>query len=587
MADTDIAIKLAEDELRALVDDPLALEERGDADAVVPALPHQSFVRMARRLRDEGRLDVLVPNAAAEQLVSVLDLDAWHHDRVDVGRALDWLVLISDHYVADKPRGALADLIHEMDPEMWTFALLHGTRVIDLDPEVDDARQLAAEELVGMRLYESPDGFFVVGVPDDEHGHRVLHVLHRVYEDDLGEGRKLLLSIQSGMPALIEETLLRFRTGRLADLGFVPWDDAMKLFRPLDHRAAAQAEPRDFRWLRDEAPTGVLDAFRGVELLRRAMARLPDAEHGVRTREFMLLVNEVMAAQRFPPGDEGASERAVDQTQATLGLGLELLLQAVPGHPDPDAFLADRIGAIGLREVFRVGYGALFRLRRAALELHRQSRISLASVGSLLDRPWGPAVGALARWFPELPLESSRPGPARREEAAAVTRVRPLRGLADVARATELLAQAGALALLTFHGSGYGVDPVWIARADEPEKVVLGDLVRTAIVHAHMPGSQARLAPLTADDLAWARAHLLDGGRLVDAVRRDLSARCDELGIGKHTAALADNLLTRLRVELAGLETDADGNVDLRRTGGLLTVQTISMWLATRAGDRN
>jgi hypothetical protein len=300
----------------------------------------------------------------------------------------------------------------------------------------------------------------------------------------------------------------------------------------------------------------------------------------------MLLVNEVMAAQRFPPGDEGASERAVDQTQATLGLGLELLVQAVPGHPDPDAFLADRVTAIGLREVFRVGYGALFRLRRAALELHRTSRISLASVGSLLDRPWGPAVGALTRWFPELPLESSRPGGGRPGEAAAA-KVRPLRGLGDVARATKLLAEAGALAQLTFHPDGFGVDPVWIARVDEPEKLVLGDLVRTAIVHAHMPGSQARLAPLTADDLAWARDHLLEGAGLVESVRRDLSARCDELGIGKHTAALAENLLTRLRVELAGLGSDADGKVDLRRTGGLLTVQTISMWLTTRAGDKN
>jgi Family of unknown function (DUF6178) len=559
--------KLEPADVYAVIDDPLVLDERDDADTIVASLPSASFVRVARRLQDEARLDLLLPRATPDQLVCLLDLDAWHGDRLDVARARRWLVAIGDSWAAvDKPRGALSELVYLMDPEFWTLALCAGTRVFVLEPEDEDARDRGFAELSELRVWQTPDSFFLIGVPDDELGLSVLQAISRVYEDDLGQGRKLVLSIHSALPSEIEETLLRFRAGRLADLGFVQWEDAVKLFRPLDHRAAAEASPRDFHWLGGDELGAAMTSFRGNELLRRAMARLSDVEHGVRSREFLLLVNEVIAAQRLPPGDEAVQERALDQTQATLGLGLELLLGTRPAHPEPDTFLADRIVAIGLRDIFRVGYGALDKLRRAAVSLHRTMRVSLASVGSLLDRPWGPAISALVRWYPELPLDSTTSG------------IRPIRSLADVARATSRIAEAGALASLTFAPGGYHVDPVWIGRLDEPEKVVLGDLVRTAIVHRMLPGSRSELAPLAADDLLWARDHLLEAGKLVEAVTRDLSARCDALGIGRYTTALSDALLTRLRVELLGIE-QPDGTVDLTRVGGLITIQSVSMWL--------
>jgi hypothetical protein len=578
------------EDMRLLVDDPLVLDDRDDADLVIPQLASQTFVSMARRLHDESRLELILPHATPDQLTSLLDLDAWRDDHIDVPRARLWLLAIADAYSgASKERGALAELIYAMDPEMWTLTLTPGTQVLVLDPNDDGSRDEAQDQLGHLRTYETPDGFFVVGVPDDDLGQMVLHTLHLVYADDLSEGRKLTLSIQAALFSELEEDCLRWRSGRLADLGFVRWEEAMKLFVGLERQAAAEQEPRDFAYLLSQAdPEGaavVVAWRRGPELMRRVMDRLPDAEHGVRAREFLLLVNEVMAAQRFPPGDDALQERAIDQTQSTISLGLELLgmtrLDSTASNPDAsgsettddlESFLAERVTAIGLRDVFRVGYGALDRLRRAGLTLHKSFRVSLTAAGSLLDRPWGPAIASFVRWYPELPLEGTS------------ARTRPIRSLADVATATRLVAEAGALANLAFHPDGYAVDPVWLSRVDEPERITLGDLIRTAIVHAHLPGSLTTLAPLTPDDVAWARNNLLGpGGRLVEPVRRDFSARCDELGIGEHTEVLAANLLTRLRAELAGLEFEGD-QPDLSRTGGLLTIQQVGLWLQTRIG---
>jgi hypothetical protein len=569
----DLDRKSANARLATVLSAPLALEDVEDPDALVPRIDAQDFVRVARALRDENRLDLLLGHATAEQLTSLIDLDAWQRDRVDVPQARVWLMLLARLYQAmDKPRGALIDLLYGMDPEMWTLALLPGTEVIDLDPEDDQSRDLAHEQLDHLRTWDTPDGFFVVGVPDDEFGQQALATIELVYQDDLDEGRKLLLSIQAGMYSQIEEDLRGWREGRLADLGFVAWEEAMKLFVPYDRKTAATEEPRDFRYLTDPDGMLALPRWQTSGLLARVLERLEAAEHGLRAREFLLLVSEVMAAQRFPAGDTGLQERAIHQTQATISLGLELLLTTDGEHPDPEAFLSERVIAIGLRDIFRVGYGALDKLRKATAQLSKATRISLTSPGSLLDRPWGPSIACLSNWYPELPVMDK--GSASR----------PLQTFADVRQATMLVAQAGALSRLAFDPNGYGIDAVWLTRVDTPEKLVIGDLIRTAIVHAHLPGSRGAIAPLTPDDLAWASSNLVERGRLIADVRTAFSARCDALGIGEHTPTLATNLLTRLEVELHGLEKDDDGNVDLARTRGFLTIQDVAMWLTARHG---
>jgi len=560
------------DDLRALEDEPLALDARDDLHVLVPALPSPTFVRLARRLRSENRLDLLLPYATAEQLSSLLDLDGWVRDRIDIRRARVWLQAIAEHAPGDGPRGALADLIYQMDPELWTVALAAGTVVVEIPEDRGDGLDEVAAQLGSLRMWETPDGFFVVGVPDDELGLRTLQTIQRVYEDDLGEGRKLCLSIQSLVPSIAEEDLLRFRNGRLADLGFVEWEEAMKLFVPLDHRVAAEHAALDFAHLRHGGGLERTVRGSGPELLRRVMLRLGPAEHGVRMRELLLLVNEVGSAQHFDPGDEALAQRSIDQTQSTLSLGLELLARAAPAGMEVDTFLAERVAAIGLRLVFRVGYGALDKVRKAALLLHRGGRVSLSTPGSLLDRPWGPAIAALCPPYPELPLETGKG-------------TRPLRSLDDVAKATLYVAQASALSRLCFEGEGYGIDPAWLGRVDEPERIKLGDLVRTAIVHAQLPGSTSAMAPLGPDDLGWARANLLTNDGAAERVRRDFSERCAELGIGEHQETLAENLLTRMRVELASLEDDASGTPDLRRVGGFLTIQQVSRWLSVRHGE--
>ena len=70
------------------------------------------------------------------------------------------------------------------------------------------------------------------------------------------------------------------------------------------------------------------------------MAELDDAAHGERSREFLLVANEQLTAQRLEPGDEAHQERAILQANATIGLALEPLV-ATAQPDDVDQYLAE------------------------------------------------------------------------------------------------------------------------------------------------------------------------------------------------------------------------------------------------------
>lgn len=558
--------------LEVALRDPLTLEDRDDLDSFVPAIPAQSFYRLARQLHDEGRIDLLFAHAEPDQLTTILDLGAWRGERLNVLRVREWISAIVDTYERGNfPRGALTRLINQMDPEIWTFALLPGTTVFELDPEDDNARDQARRAVEDLYTYDTPDGFFLVAVPDDPVGRAAIRILDAIYHDDLSRGRDVVVSVKAGLYSVIEEDLLRWRSGRLADLGFVPWEEAMKLLRPLTPEQALRRgqQPRPILTRTPEREPSPIPNETG--LLRRIIDRLSADAAGLLTREFVLLVNEVIAVQRLAPGDPADAERALHQTRATLDLGLELLATARPDSQDLEAFLAAQAEAIGLRDVFRVGFGALEKLRSAAIALHRSGQVSLDEVGSLLDRPWGVTLRALAELLPGLALEETS------------ARARPLTSLRDVAKATRRIAQATLISGLTFAQEGLAIDPVWVQRVDDPSRLVLGDLIRAAVIRRQLPGASETFAPLRPDDLDWASRNLLTADRqLIPEIRADLEARALALGADKaNITEVLDRLLSRLAVELAGLERNDDGTPDLPRVGGLLTLQHVGVWLKT------
>src|SRR5690606_28722188 len=125
----------------------------------------------ARKLREEQRLELLLPYASAEQITGIFDLDAWQRDRLSTPRAREWLDRIVDAYnQSDVERGRLVELLHDTDPEMWLLANAAATAIAELDPDDEELRERVLDDMSALLTWETPDGNYVVGVPDNELG---------------------------------------------------------------------------------------------------------------------------------------------------------------------------------------------------------------------------------------------------------------------------------------------------------------------------------------------------------------------------------------------------------------------------------
>ena len=165
-------------ELQTILDDPMSLELRDDLHEVIPALAPTSFVTVARQLLREQRLDLIVPHASPAQLRAVVDFDGWRQDRLDPHGSRGWLTRITATLVEGQaPRGTLSRLVHDMDVELWVLVLMATTAVAEAEPDDDEWKDRATQTMESLATYESPDGNYLVGVPDDEFGRQALAIL--------------------------------------------------------------------------------------------------------------------------------------------------------------------------------------------------------------------------------------------------------------------------------------------------------------------------------------------------------------------------------------------------------------------------
>jgi hypothetical protein len=252
-------------------------------------------------------------------------------------------------------------------------------------------------------------------------------LLDDLYAEDPFQATRLLSAIRYETPSDLEETALRWRTGRLADLGWPSLDEALSWFarpaRAPAHAAGAPARPGGF----------FLAALARGTLLDRAAARLDPAARDRFEAEAAGAANAVLVADAVDPGELEAVRSAFEAARAYLELGLERLA----GGDEEKAAAA--LVETPLKRVFQHGFGRVLELSWRAQRL-----LERAGEGSRFGSPLDEALAALAarrpRYFPGLETPRSAWGTVE----AAAHQPRHFRSAADLERADEALLLAEA-----------------------------------------------------------------------------------------------------------------------------------------------
>jgi hypothetical protein len=397
----------------------LILEAR-DPLALVRALPADELYLL---IRDVGFAEgsALVPLASTAQFRTFLDLDAWTGDRFESGKALPWLRAARAGAPRDpKSAGRWAAKLRGIDSEVLYLTLRETVRVHDL--EVDDDPEIESSHF--MRTAENK--FVVEFLVEDEAYQAVRGLVDDLIAENPFTATRLLSALASELPSELEESALRWRAARLADLGYPPLEEALSWFaRP--PRTPARPAGATAR------PPGFLLAEAGrATLLDRAVAALPADDRDLVEGQLVTAANAVLVANRVDPGDPERVREALLEARGLVELGLHAL------SGDDDARAAEALVDLPLKRVFQEGFGRLLELRWRA-----ERMAAVPGSAERLGSPLAEAVAALAsrrpRYFPGLE--------APREEwgtpAAGAHEPRPFVTPADVRHAAEALDEAG------------------------------------------------------------------------------------------------------------------------------------------------
>jgi hypothetical protein len=466
-----------------------AIFEQKNPAALVTALPVQDLYYLVREVGlDEAQ--GLVELATPEQIQGMLDLDTWRGDTLEVEALAPWIAAL----VEAGPE-KLAAVWAELDPELATLWLQRWVRVYNLtEEEVPEDEEPP--------FFATPDRFFMVKITaeDGETARLVERTLDWLYRVDGALARHALRSAISELPSDLEEMALRWRTGRLADLGYAPFDEALEVYRPIDPGSISLDEttreeaPSD---VRQELPVPLAAAATGTGFLAKVLARITDVDEARRLETaLVMLLNRVLSADRVPPGDTTLAVAGTARAAATLSLGLETLAR---GDVDRGVTVLAHVSLVRLH---RLGHTVTLQLGRLLA--------ALGARAARLDEPWASIAVAMNGPRPAFPRLIDEPPEAG---------TRPITTLEDLRRATLAVTRIAAQTVLVYDLLGV---------------TTLGDVGRTALAHL-LVGEPLSAAPLSLTDLPRLAA-ALPGGQ-TDAAAQEKAARAfGELAASKQLA---------------------------------------------------
>ncbi len=323
-AEKELAALPPEQQATVLCEAPLSIRRQmldllPEPEAIVPLMPEAEFCFTCRTigLEDAGWL---LPLASDRQLVTSLDLDAWSGLRVDPSRLDAWLSALAEAGDETLLRSARAT-----DPELLVIYLRGHIEVYIKPSEQEDPDWTPPD-----RAQTLEGQFYFVAKNRKDDLAPLLRLLHTLFQGDYWLYFRIIQAVREELPSENEEWALRWRTGRLEDLGFPSWDTSMRIYgflRP-DRLAEIDDEPRALdleSWALPVWMSELPETRSAERALFRAIRLLDANERSAVLYALIALANRIAVADRLGLGDPETLPVAIDKATRFASLGLEYI----------------------------------------------------------------------------------------------------------------------------------------------------------------------------------------------------------------------------------------------------------------------
>lgn len=312
-------------------------------EAVIPLLPEAEFCYTCRAIGLEDA-SWLLPMATEEQVVACLDLDGWSGLQVDIARVDTWMAAIASTDEETMVRAARA-----LDPELIVI-FLRSHIDVSLKPSEQDNPDWSPPD----RSQTLEGQFYFVAKNSKDDLAPILALLHALFRGDYWLYFRVIQAVFEELPTENEEWALRWRTGRLEDLGFPSWDSAMRIYGFLRPDRLADLPKEEFTLdLADSSLPVWSSELPGLHADERALFRatrkLGPEERSTVFYALISLANRIAVADRMELGDPESLPVAMEKAARFTSDGLEFVAR------EHGLSLENALRRVSTERLFRIG----------------------------------------------------------------------------------------------------------------------------------------------------------------------------------------------------------------------------------------
>lgn len=332
--------------------------------ALVHSFPEQDFYLLVNEIGPQDSLPLL-SMATNKQWEHLVDLETWQKDRIEINSVTRWMSLLLEADSQRFIRWLLNDQLEFI--EFYLFKNLEvRIREHDQDPADFGDEFFTLDDVYYLKFTDIPTESESGKLIDKQRRKFLTQLVQRLAAADHQIYQNVFLEAAHVIPAETEEGCYRWRTMRLAEKGFLPFDEAVGIYQPIQpgelegkHKKFIPRASQQVSTL--PVPVSPLRELKQDNYFTRALQKIEAANIvQLLQTEFANLCNQIVVADRRTIGERDALQEVVKKASGYVSIGLEQMLK---DKKDDAARAAALIIRYPLQDIFRAGFGAALKLK--------------------------------------------------------------------------------------------------------------------------------------------------------------------------------------------------------------------------------
>jgi hypothetical protein len=441
---------------------------------LVQSLAEEDLFWLVQDIGPEDALPIL-SRASNDQWQYLLDIELWHKDRLDVDAANRWFGLLLK---ADPQRFFIWGLGEHIELiELFLFK--------NIEVRIKEENESPAD--FGEDYFTLDDVFYMRIVDGDQY-QNIREFIERLAEHDLHGFRRLLVDLAGVLPPEVEENIYRLRNVRLAEKGFLPFEEAVGIYQHLSPQSLMEKGSDVQKVMQEPHLLRVVPVTKSLLIQEQglfyvALKHIRDSRTLEQLQtEFAGMCNQIISADALVAREKEDLVKVVRKACGYLDIGLQKLT-------DADLQMAAALlEKFRLDQIFRVGYGAALALKWKTNKWFQQSWFATRDFDlSFWGNDWEAMLEGLFRKRPLYYTSFSQGEEPYREFRRIEDIAHCHQGLDQIMALDHLLSLVFAHTSLTHSMEAY-------------EPVSYNNLMLTCWARHHL-GLETEVQPLTVDEL--------------------------------------------------------------------------------------